>query len=131
MSAPELKMSAPEYLNNPLLSNFQQPDNGMGFSNFRIEPTLPDAINRNNRDFQFEQILQSTNPQTQQEYQRHANNLFREHYGDYNIIEEDKVPEDYIYLDIIIMCGEQVMNNKNLQSIKFLHQSEINLPSKL
>ena len=95
------KVPAPEYQNNPLLEQFSQADTGFGFSNFRIESTLPETINRTSSDFQLEDVQQYTNPISEYEYARHANFLFREHYGDYNMIDEQKVPDDYIYLDII------------------------------
>lgn len=127
---------APVYRNNPIMEGFQQRDDGFGFSNFRVEETLPDSINRSNRDFQYEHIRQWTNPLAEQSYNRHSNFLFREHYGDFKTIDEEKVPDDYIYLDIIKNFHERnplldlFFSRKNLNHLQELikqmvyHQSE-------
>jgi hypothetical protein len=116
----------PIYQNNPLLENFSQPDNGFGFSNFRIETTLPESINRTSTDFQLEDNHQYTNPISEYEYQRHADFLFREHYGDYRIIDEQPVPDNYIYWDIIKTIQERnplmdfYFSKKNLDHVQRL-----------
>lgn len=97
----------PDYRNNPLIEQFSQSGNGFGISNFRIEQTLPESINRTSTDFQLEDVLQYTNPISEFQYQRHCNFLFKEHYNDYKIVDEGKVPDDYIYLDLIKTLQER------------------------
>jgi len=116
----------PDYRNNPLLEHFAQSDNGFGISNFRVEQTLPNTINRTSTDFQFEDVHQYTNPIAAYEYHRHANFLFREHYGDYRLIDQEKVPDDYIYWDIIKTFQERnplmdfFFSKKNLDHVQNL-----------
>jgi len=95
------KPPPPIYQNNPVFEHFAQPDNGFGVSNFRVEEALPESINRTSTDFQLEDIQQYQNPLGSFQFQRHANFLFREHYGDYRLIDQEQVPDDYIYWDII------------------------------
>src|SRR5258706_16341263 len=93
---------------HPIQENdFKQPETGFGLSNFRIEPTLPETINRMSTDFQLEDVQQYSNPIAEYEYQRHANFLFREHYNDYRLIDEEKVPQNHIYLDSIKSIQER------------------------
>ncbi len=126
----------PDYRNNPLIEQFAQSDNGFGISNFRTEETLPETINRTSTDFQFEDVNQYTNPIANYEYHRHANFLFREHYADYQLIDQESVSPDYIYLDIIKNFQERnplmdfFFSKKNLDHIQnlvikmILHQSD-------
>lgn len=120
------KPPPPDYKSNPLLEHFSQPTNGFGISNFRVEQTLPESINRTSTDFQLEDVIQYTNPIDQYDYQRHANFLFREHYRDYKMIDQQTVPDDYIYLDIIKTFQERnplmdfFFSKKNLDHIQKL-----------
>lgn len=125
------KPPPPDYRNNPLIEQFAQPGNGFGVSNFRVDQTLPESINRTSTDFQLEDVLQYTNPISEYEYQRHANFLFKEHYGDYKIVDEEKVPDDYIYLDIIKTLQERnplmdfFFSKKNLDHLQRLCQEMV------
>jgi hypothetical protein len=121
----------PNYSNNPLLEHFAQPTNGFGFSNFRVTPSLPDTMSktynsRSTTDFQFEDMNQYTNPMNDYTHNRHSNFLFREHYGDYKMIDQQKVPDDYIYLDVIKNFQERnplmdfFFSKKNLDHIQAL-----------
>lgn len=120
------KPPPPDYRSNPLIEQFIQPDTGFGVSNFRVDQTLPETINRTSTDFQMEDVLQYQNPLGEYEYQRHANFLFKEHYGDYRIVDEGKVPDDYIYLDIIKTLQERnplmdfFFSKKNLDHLQRL-----------
>jgi hypothetical protein len=128
--------SPPVYKDNPVMEGFKQPGDGFGLSNFRVEEALPDSINRTNRDFQFEITRQWTNPIAEQAYNRHSNFLFREHYGDYDLIEQEEVSDDYIYWDIIKNFQERnplidfFFSRKNLNHLQNLliqmvwHQSD-------
>lgn len=83
------------------MDQFRQSTNGYGFSNFRREQLLPNTISRSSTDFQLENVSQYTNPIEEYSTARHSNFLFREHYGDYQLIDQLNVPSDYVYLDII------------------------------
>lgn len=106
--------------------HFAQPNTGFGVSNFRVDESLPETINRTTTDFQLENVHQYTNPIAGFEYNRHANFLFREHYGDYKMIDQQPVPDDYIYLDIIKNFQERnplmdfFFSKKNLDHIQHL-----------
>jgi hypothetical protein len=127
----------PNFRNNPLLEAFQQPSNGFGVSNFRIEQDLPTSINRTSTDLSLEDAQQETNPLGTYMFQRHCNFLYRDKYADYkNIVDESKVPDDYIYWDIIKNVEERnplmdfFFSKKNLDHLQNLiinmisHQSD-------
>ena len=105
---------------------FKQGVDGFGLSNFRNNATIPATINRTTTDFQLENVHQYTNPISDYEDKRHSNFLFVEHYKDYNLIDQQKVPDDYIYWDIIKTFQERnplmdfFFSKKNLDHIQYL-----------
>jgi hypothetical protein len=115
-----------DYQNNPLLNTFIQSENGFGFSNFRVGPKIPPTINRATTDFLLEDVHQYTNPISDYEARRHSNFLFSEHYKDYKMIDQQPVPEGYIYWDIIKTFQERnplmdfFFSKKNLDHIQSL-----------
>lgn len=80
---------------------FSQPKSGFGFSNFRVETTLPDSVNRTTDTLQFQQVQQYTNPVEELEYLRNSNFLYRDKYKDFKYVNEKEPPEDYVYWDVI------------------------------
>lgn len=112
-----------DYHNVP---SFQQSSNGYGFSNFRVESEIPNSINRTTTDFELEQTHQFSNPISEYEAKRHSNFLFSEHYKDYNMIDQQSVPQDYIYWDIIKTFQERnplidiFFSKKNLNHLQML-----------
>jgi hypothetical protein len=114
-----------EYRNNSIINQFQQPGDGFGISNFRNQ-TIPPTIARTTTDFQLENVQQYTNPITEYEARRHCNFLFSEHYKDYNIIDQQNVPDNYVYWDIIKTFQERnpmmdcFFSKKNLDHIQHL-----------
>ena len=119
-------MSTPsiEYRNNDVFNNFIQSENGMGLSNFRAN-NLP-TINRTTTDFQLENANQYTNPIAEYESRRHSDFLFSEHYRDFKLIDQQKVPDNYIYLDLIKTFQERdplmdfFFSKKNLDHLQYL-----------
>uniref|UniRef100_A0A6C0BKH7 Minor capsid protein P8 central region domain-containing protein n=1 Tax=viral metagenome TaxID=1070528 RepID=A0A6C0BKH7_9ZZZZ len=114
------------YRNNPTVNRFQQSDSGFGFSNFRNnENTIP-TVNRVTTDFQLENEHQYSNPISEYEASRHSNFLYNEHYGDFRIVDQEKVPDDYIYWDIIKTFQERnplmdfFFSKKNLDHLQKL-----------
>lgn len=114
-----------EYRNNPTVDKFTQPTDGFGVSNFRNE-TLPSTISRTTTDFQLEDVHQYTNPISEYEARRHSNFLFSEHYKDYKLIDQQEVPDNYIYWDIIKTFQERnplmdfFFSKKNLDHLQNL-----------
>lgn len=90
-----------EYRNNPSLNYFKQSTNGFGFANMRIDDQTPQSINRVTTDLQVEQTHQYTNPITDYDQRRHSNFLFSEHYKDYKLLDQQDVPDNYNYWDIL------------------------------
>ena len=115
-----------EYRNNPVLEQFTQSSDGFGVSNFRNDSHIPTTINRATTDFQLENQHQFTNPISEYEQQRHANFLFTDHYGDFRLIDQQQVPDDYVYWDIIKTIQERnpimdvFFSKKNLDHIQAL-----------
>lgn len=129
----------PNYRNNPLLEAFQQPSNGFGTSNFRVEETLPNSINRTSSDISYEDSQESINPLGTYMFKRHSNFLYTDKYADYkNIVDEAPVPDDHIYWDVIKNIEERnplmdfFFSRKNLNHLQNLiitmirHQSDGN-----
>jgi len=123
------------YRNNPLLANFLQSDNGFGFSNFRVDQKVEPTVNRDTTDFLLEETHQYTNPISDYVGRRHSNFLFNEHYKDYNIIDQQQVPDNYIYWDIIKTFQERnplmdfFFSKKNLDHIQNLLIKMVNTQS--
>jgi hypothetical protein len=98
---PVPRIAPPQNLNNQT-QNFEQPANGFGLSNFRIQETIPETIMRTSTTQELTAEDQSQLPVGELMYQRHSNFLFREKYGDYRIVDESKkIPDDYVYTDLI------------------------------
>lgn len=124
-----------DHRNGSLWKQFDQSSTGFGVSNFRNEQ-IPSSVNRLTTDFQLENVHQFTNPITDFEMKRHSNFLFNEHYKDYHIIDQQELPDDYIYLDIIKTIHERnaiidiFFSKRNLDHLQKLiiamvkHQSE-------
>jgi len=124
-----------DYRENPSVMGFQQPDNGFGVSNFR-QPTNQETISRASTDSQLEVVHQFSNPISEFEARRHANFLFSEHYKDYKLIDQQEVPSDYVYWDIIKTFQERnplmdfFFSKKNLDHLQnlitkmILHRSD-------
>jgi hypothetical protein len=121
------------YHNNAIIEQFTQSDNGLGFSNFRN--TIPTTINRTTTDFQLENTHQYTNPISEFEAHRHNNFLFSEHYKDYSLIDQEPVPDNYIYWDIIKTFQERnplmdfFFSKKNLDHIQDLQVAMVGYES--
>jgi hypothetical protein len=122
-----------EYRNNPLVEQFSQPSNGFGTANFRNE--IPSTVSRTTTDFQLENLHQFSNPISEFEARRHSNFLFSEHYKDYKLIDQQEVPDDYIYWDVIKTFQERnpLMNvffsKKNLEHLQKLIIKMVNFQS--
>lgn len=118
-------MEQVDYRNNNSVNNFAQSGDGFGLSNFR-DPVTPATITRTTTDFQLEDVNQYTNPISEYDARRHSNFLFNEHYKDYNLIDQQKVPDDYIYWDIIKTFQERnpmmdfFFSKKNLDHLQNL-----------
>jgi hypothetical protein len=112
--------------NHNVTDTISQPADGFGFSNLRTETSLPVTISRTTTDYQLENIHQYTNPIEEYDARRHSNFLFTEHYGDYRMIDQQKVPDDYVYWDIIKTFQERnplmdfFFSKKNLDHIQKL-----------
>lgn len=85
-----------------------QPETGFGYSNFRRSIPRPETLhpiyNKIDKYTINENEYKKTNPLYQLEYDRNSNFLFREHYNDYNLVDQDKqekIPDNYVYFDII------------------------------
>ena len=96
----------------------------MGGQNYVSSP--PSTISRTTTDFQLESVNQYTNPISEYEARRHSNFLFNEHYGDYHLMDQQPVPDDYIYWDIIKTFQERnplmdfFFSKKNLDHLQYL-----------
>jgi hypothetical protein len=120
------------YHDNPTLNNFIQPDNGFGFSNVRNQGNKLPTVNRATTDFQLENAHQFSNPISEFEARRHSNFLFSEHYKDYNLIDQQQVPDDYVYWDLIKTFQERnpmidfFFSKKNLDHLQKLTATMVN-----
>ena len=129
MSKPTPTSVSPHTVNyhgNPTMDNFKQSTDGFGFSNFRNKAEETSTTSRATTDFQLENVSQFSNPISEYEARRHANFLFSEHYKDYKLIDQQEVPKDYIYWDIIKTFQERnplmdfFFSKKNLDHIQQL-----------
>jgi len=75
------------------VKHIYQPDSGIGFSNIRnnLEELIDPMTKYNSNGFSLSQY----------ETERHCNKLFEDKHADYKLIDEQKRPPDYVYLDII------------------------------
>lgn len=114
-----------DYHQQPTWEHFTQPTNGFGVSNFR-DQSIPSTISRTTTDFQLENVHQYTNPINEYEVRRHSNFLFNEHYKDYKLMDQQPVPDNYIYWDIIKTFQERnplmdyFFSKKNLDHLQNL-----------
>lgn len=108
------------------LYNFIQSSNGFGFSNNRVEENTKPTINRATTDFQLENVNQYTNPISEYSDRRHSNFLFTEHYKDYQLLDQQQVPDNYTYWEILKTFQERnplmdfFFSKKNLDHIQNL-----------
>lgn len=127
------KVQTFDYHQQPMWEHFTQPVNGFGISNFRN--TSAATISRTTTDFQLENINQYTNPISEFKARRHSNFFFNEHYGDYRLIDQLPVSDNYIYLDIIKTFQERnplmdfFFSKKNLNHLQSLIIRMVNYQS--
>lgn len=123
------------YRNNPQLFNFTQSTTGFGMSNFRNDEKTKKTINRATTDFQLENQHQYTNPISEYEARRHSNFLFNEHYKDYKLIDQQEVPSEYTYWEILKTFQERnplmdfFFSKKNLDHLQNLIIQMVNYQS--
>ena len=114
-TVPYVDYKYPNYEALSKTRQFDQPESGFGFSNNRIssDENAPDRIHLpKHQHYDRSQIY---NPESLQPFSRSEQFLFRDKYGDYNLMEQVDAPNGYVYREMI----EKTISNNPLTELFF------------